>query len=83
VASPSRQPKEGLGMKTKQSIESASISSSMMPSIEPQKLFANLLKVQYPMSQEAPSPEPGPQKDLDQGYRAHMASLIKQYEDEL
>ena len=62
--------------------ESGDMSSSITQKTK-QQLFANLLKVQYPMSQEASSPEPAPQKASDQGYRAHMASLIKQYEDEL
>ena len=62
--------------------ESGDMSSSTTQKTK-QQLFANLLKVQYPMAQEAPSPEPGPQKASDQGYLAHMDSLIKQYEDEL
>ena len=57
--------------------------SSSLTQKTKQQLFANLLKVQYPMAQEAPSPEPGPQKASNQGYLAHMDSLIKQYEDEL
>lgn len=62
--------------------ESEPLSSSLTQKAK-QTLFANLLKVQYPMAQEAPSPEPGPQKASNQGYLAHMDSLIKQYEDEL
>ena len=70
-------------MKTPLSIASASISSSPMPSTDPKQLFANLLKVQYPMSQDEPSATPEPHQDSNRAYHAHMDSLIKQYEDEL
>jgi hypothetical protein len=54
-----------------------------MPSTDPKQLFANLLKVQYPMSQDEPSATPEPHQDSNRAYHAHMDSLIKQYEDEL
>lgn len=60
--------------------ESGDMSSSTTQKTK-QQLFANLLKVQYPMSQDEPSAKPEQQQDLMHGYHAHMEALIDKYQD--
>ena len=54
-------------------------SSTTQPSKK--QLFANLLKVQYPMSQDEQSQMPAQPQDSMSGYHAHMEALIEKYQD--
>ena len=46
-------------------------------------LFSKLFKVQYPMTQEAPSPKDEQPDYSKMGYHEHMDALIEKYKDEL
>ena len=46
-------------------------------------LFSKLFKVQYPMTQEAPSAKEEEPDYSKIGYHEHMDSLIEKYKDEL
>ena len=46
-------------------------------------LFSKLFKVQYPMTQEAPSPKEEEPDYSKMGYHGHMDALIEKYKDEL
>jgi len=46
-------------------------------------LFSKLFKVQYPMTQEAPSAKEEEPDYSKMGYHEHMDALIEKYKDEL
>ena len=52
-------------------------------SLDKVELFAKLLRVQYPMSQEAATTKVEEENGSKIGYHERMDSLIKKYEDEL
>jgi len=51
--------------------------------LDKKALFSKLVRVQYPMAQDAPSPEVEEEDYSKMGYRQQMDALIKKYEDEL
>lgn len=51
--------------------------------VDKKALFSKLFKVQYPMTQEAPSPKEEEPDYFKMGYHEHMDALIEKYKDEL